>query len=148
MKHRMALHLFTNRVHHDIKNLREVVDLTERHLKGEVKRLEERVTKELEGISEKEEKEYTIGWYADDFVRLDKVYPNIQRRALFTTLMCMTEADLLLGCLMCRHAFKIPEEFKKKGNKRTIVQAMEYLQAHLTIRDRSLNSEWELVQNL
>jgi hypothetical protein len=134
-------------VHHDIEDLREVIDFTETNLKGEVKRLEQRVTKELEGIAA-EEKEYAIGWYADDFVRLDKVYPNIQRRALFITLMCVTEADLLLGCRMCHRAFDIPQEFKKKENKRIINQAMEYLEGHLTIRERSLKSHWELVQNL
>ncbi|MCJ7601660.1 MAG: hypothetical protein MUO63_09195 [Desulfobulbaceae bacterium] len=144
----MALDLFTSHVRHDIEDLREVVDLTERYLKGEVKRLERRVTKELKEISGEEEREFTIGWYADDFVRLDRVYPHIQRRALFTTLMCMTEADLILGCRMCRRAFEIPQEFKKKGNERVIVQALAYLQKHLTIRDRSLKRPWELVQNL
>lgn len=148
MKYRMALHLFTSRVSNDIEDLREVVDLTERHLKGEVKRLERRVATELNDIPGKEEREYTIGWYTDDFVRLDKIYPQIQRRALFTTLMCMMEADLMLGCQMCRRAFEIPQEFKKKGNERAIVQALSYLKEHLTIRDRSLNPHWELVQNL
>lgn len=144
----MALHLFISRVRHDIEELREVVDLTERHLKGEVKRLEKRLAKELKEIAGENEKEFTLGWYADDFVRLDRVYPLIQRRALFTTLMCMTEADLVLGCRMCHQAFGIPREFKKKGNERTIVQALTYLQTHLTIRDRSLTRHWDIVQNL
>jgi hypothetical protein len=148
MKYQMALHLFTSRVMHDIEDLREVVDLTERHLKGEAKRLERRVAKELKDISGEEEREYTIGWYEDDFVRLDKVYPQIQRRSLFTTLMCIMEADLILGCQMCRRAFDIPKEFKKKRNERVIVQALAYLQKHLTIRDRFLKMEWDLVQNL
>lgn len=144
----MALHLFTSRVRHDIKDLRKVVDFTERYLKGEAKRLERRVAKELKKISEEEERGYVIGWYTDDFVRLDKVYPQIQRRALFTTLMCMTEADLILGCQMCCRAFEIPQEFKKKGNERIIVQALAYLQEHLTIRERFLKLHWEFVQNL
>ncbi len=149
MKNNMALHLFTSRVTHDIEDLREVVDLTERHLKGEAKRLERRVARELKEIAGKEEREYTTGWYADDFVRLDKVYPQIQRRALFTTLMCMMEADLILGCQMCWRAFEIPQELKiKNGKNRIIAQALAYLQEHLTIRYRFLEYDWKLVQNL
>ncbi len=148
MKYRMELHLFTSRVTHDIEDMREVVDLAERYLMSEARRLESRVAKELKEISGEEEREYAIGWYADDFVRLDKVYPQIQRRALFTTLMCMLEADLLLGCQVCCRAFEIPQEFKSKGKDRLITQALEYLQKHLTIRYRFLQYDWELVQNL
>jgi len=144
----MPLHLFTNRVRHDIEDMREVIDLAEHYLKNEARRLKRRVAKELKEISGQEEREYAIGWYADDFVRLDKVYPQIQRRALFTTLMCMLEADLLLGCQMCCRAFEIPQEFKSKGKNRLITQALEYLQKHLAIRNRFIQYDWELVQNL
>jgi hypothetical protein len=144
----MAIHLFTSRIHHDIADLRELVDITERHLKNQVNRLEKRIAKEIESISDEEEREYTIGWYTDDFVRLDKVYPNIQRRAMFTTLMCMVEANMLLGCKMCHCAFNLPREFKKKGKKRLILQAMEYLCCYLTIRDQPIKQRWEFVQKL
>jgi hypothetical protein len=144
----MALHLFTSRVHNDLQDLRDVVDLTECHLKAEVKRLESRLSDELNKITDENEREFTIGWYTDDFVRLDKVYPNIQRRALFLTLMCMTEADLLLACEMCCLAYDIPKKFIKKGNERTIVQAMSYLQEHLTIREQLLTPHWDYVQGL
>lgn len=147
LKHRVALHIFTSRVHHDIEGIRKLVDISEIHLKSEIKRLEKRVAKEIKNAPE-DEKEFTIGWYADDFVRLDKVYPNIQRRALFTTLMCMVETDMLLGCRICRDAFEFPREFKKKGNTRMIDQAMEYFRDNLTIRERSLKTQWEFVQNL
>lgn len=147
MKHRMALHLFTGSVHHDFEEIRELIDITEGHLKNEVKRLEERVATEIANTP-KEDKEFMIGWYTDDFLRLDKVYPNIQRRALFTTLMCMVEANMLLGCRMCYRAFDIPNEFKKKGNERIIVQAMDYLRSHLTIRERSLETQWKFIQHL
>ena len=148
MKHRIALSLFTSRVRHDIEDVREVIEIAERNLKREIKNLRERVDNDLDSISDKEEKKFAIGWYEDDFVRLDRVYPNIQRRALFTTLMCITEADLLLGCRMCKRAFDIPKEFKKRGNKRTIIQAMDYLRTHLEIRDYSFKSHWDLLQNL
>lgn len=148
MKHWVALHLFTSRVRHDIEDIRDVIELAESNLKSEMKRLQERVDGELRGIADDDEREFASGWYEDDFVRLDKIYPEIQRRALFTTLMCVTEADMLLGCRMCKRAFEIPKEFKKKGNTRTIVQAMEYLRSHLDIRDRSLAPHWELLQNL
>ena len=148
MRHRIALHIFTSRVHDDLQDLQDVVDLAEGHLKAEAKRLENRVSEELRKITEKDEREFAIGWYTDDFVRLDRVYPNIQRRALFLTLMCMAEADLLLACEMCRRAFEIPKAFKKKGNVRTIVQAMSYLQEHLTIRERPLRPHWDYVQGL
>ena len=87
MRHKMALHLFTSRVHNDLQDLLEVIDLTEGHLKAEGKRLESRVSEELEKITDENEREFAVGWYVDDFVRLDKVYPNIQRRALFLTLI-------------------------------------------------------------
>jgi hypothetical protein len=41
--------------------------------KKETTRLEKHVSKELEGLSSEDEKEFTIGWYADDFNRLDSV---------------------------------------------------------------------------
>lgn len=148
MRRRVALDVFISRVHGDLQDIQEVVDLTEGHLKAEVKRLENRVSAELQKITEEDEREFAMGWYADDFVRLDRVYPNIQRRALFLTLMCMTEADLLLACEMCRRAFEISKKFKKKGNERTIVQAMSYLQEHLTIRERLLKSHWNYIQGL
>ena len=147
MKHIVALHIFTSRVHHDFTNIRELIDISECHLKSEIKRLEERVTEEIQNTPE-DEKEFTIGWYADDFVCLDKVYPNIQRRALFTTLMGMVEADMLLGCRICRRAFNFPKEFKNKGNTRMIVQAMDYLRTHLTIRERLVKTQWNFIQNL
>lgn len=148
MKHRVVLSSLSGSIHDHIDDLRDVVKLTEQYLKKETARLEKRVTKELKGLSSEEEKEFTIGWYADDFVRLDRVYPIIQRRSLFITLMCMTEADLLLACQMCRRAYGIPKEFKKKGKDRLIVQALSYIQEHLTIRDRQLKPHWEFLQDL
>lgn len=148
MKHRMALHLFISRVHNDLQDLQETVDIIESHLKVEVKRLESRVSEELQKITEEDEREFIVGCYADDFVHLDRVYPNIQRRALFLTLMCMTESDLLLACELCRRAFEIPKKFIKKGNERTIVQAMSYLKEHLTIREQMLRSHWDYIQGL
>lgn len=148
MKHKVVLSSLSGSIHHHIDDIREVVNLTEQYLKKETARLEKRVSKELEGLPSEDEKEFTIGWYADDFVRLDRVYPIIQRRALFITLMCMTEADLLLACQMCRRAYEIPKEFKKKGKDRLIVQALSYLQEHLTIRDRQLKPHWEFLQDL
>lgn len=148
MKHRVILNSLLGIVHSDINDLRDVVDFTEQYLKEEVARLENRVAKELDSLTHEEEKNFAIGWYADDFNRLDKVYPIIQRRALFITLMCMTESNLLLTCRMCHSAYEIPKEFKKKGNDRLIVQALSYLQEHLMIRDRQLKPHWEILQNL
>ena len=148
MKHRVVLNSLSGLIHSDFNDLREVIDLTEQYLKKEAARLEKRVNKELEGLSNEEEKEATIGWYADDFNRLDKVYPIIQRRALFITLMCMTEANLLRACRMCRSAYEIPKEFKKKGKERLIAQSLSYLQDHLTIRDKQLKPHWEFLQDL
>ena len=147
MKHRMALHIFTSLARHHIEDFREVVDFAEGNLKAEVKRLEHYVAQRLDGLSEEERREAT-DWYADDFYRADKLYPEIQRRALFTTLMCMTEADLLMACRMCRTAFDLPEEFKAKGSLRMIVQAMDYLRAHLTIAEPRIAPHWQAVQNL
>ena len=148
MKHQVVLSSLSGRIHDDIDDIRGVINLTEQYLKKETARLEKRVSKELKGLSSEDEKEYTIGWYEDDFVRLDRVYPIIQRRALFITLMFMTEADLLFTCQMCRRAYEIPKEFKKKRKDRLIVQALSYLQEHLTIRDRQLKTYWEFLQDL
>lgn len=148
MKHHISLSSLTGTINDHINDLREVVDLSEQYLKKETARLEKRVSKELKGLSSQEEKEFTIGWYMDDFVRLDKVYPIIQRRSLFITLMCMTEADLLLACRMCHRAFDIQKQFKKNGNDRRIVQALSYIQENLTIRDQQLKPHWEFVQDL
>jgi len=148
MRHQRSLHILSTRIHHDIEDLRQIVDLTERYLKKEVARLEKRVAKELKELSSEEEREYMIGWYTNDFVRLDRVYPIIQRRALFTTLMCMTEADLLFACQVCHRAFEISTEFKKKRNGRLIDQALSYLCDHLTIRDRAIKPYWQSLQNL
>ena len=77
LKQHMALnHLFAS-IRSDMEDLREVIDLAEQYLKKEAIRLEKRVAKEIENLPSAEEKEYTIGWYADDFVRLDRVYPII-----------------------------------------------------------------------
>ena len=147
MKHHIALQLLFDRLHHDIEDMRDVIEMLERHLKTEVNRLTSRFNKELKGLSE-EEKQFTVGWYDDDFVRLDRVFPNIQRRSLFITLMCILESDMLLACEMCRRSYELPKRFKKKGNTRVIIQAFSYLEDNLTIRMRNLKSHWELVQNL
>ena len=147
MKHRMSIHLLRSRVHDDFADLRELVAITETHLKKETTRLAAKVAKELNQLPE-EQKEFATGWYADDFVRLDRVFPGIQRRALFITLMCMTEADILLVCEMCRRAYELPRPFKKKRNQGLIAQALAYLQDNLTIQMRSLKDQWDIVQNL
>jgi len=143
----MASHIFTSIARHQIEDFREVVEFAEGNLKAEMKRLEKYVSQKLHGLSEVEQRE-AADWYADDFYRVDKLYPEIQRRALFTTLMCMTEANLLLACRMCKRAFDLPQEFKVKGKARTIVQAMDYLRANLTIRDREIGPHWDTVQLL
>ena len=148
LKQRVVLNYFFTNIRDDMDDLKEVIDLTEKYLKKEAVRFGKRVDKEIEKLPSKEEREYTAGWYADDFVRLDRVYPIIQRRALFITLMCMTEANLLLACRMCQRAFDIQKEFKKKGRERVIVQALSYLQGNLTIRDRQLKTHWQFLQDL
>lgn len=144
----MPLHIFTNRVGSDIRNVRDVIDFIENNLSREIKHLEKQAKQELDQIENEEEKEFVSGWWAEDFFRLDKVLPDIQRRALFTTIMSMTEADLLLGCRMCQNAFKIPIEFKGKRSKRVVSQAMEYLLDNLTIRRHVLEPYWGYIQIL
>jgi hypothetical protein len=147
MKHRMALHIFTSIARHQIEDFREVVDFAEGNLKAEMKRLGKYVGEKLDGLSDEEQRE-AADWYADDFYRVDTLYPEIQRRALLTTLMCMTEANLILGCRMCKRAFNLPEEFKPKGRQRTIVQALGYLRAHLTIEEPQITPHWQTTQSL
>ena len=147
MKHRIKLKILASHVHRDIEALRELVDITERYLDREVKDLEKHVTRRVERIPE-EEKDYIIGSYADDFVHLHELYPNMLRCALFTILMSMLEANLLLCCRVCHQAFRLPEEFKKKGGRRIIVQAKDYLCNHLTIRNQPLEQDWQFIQEL
>ena len=149
MRHRIALRIFTNTTRHQIEDFREVVEFTEGNLRSEMAHLEERVAQRLDGMAA-EEKQQAAEWYVDDFFRVDKVYPEIQRRALFTTLMSMTESNLLLGCRMCERAFEFPHEFKadKQSRKRIIVQAMEYLRANLAIGAGAIEPHWKLVNDL
>lgn len=128
--------------------LKEVIELTENYLKNEAKRFGKRVSEEIDKLTDEEEKEYMIGWYADDFIRLDRVFTIIQRRSLFLTLMSKTEANLLLACRICKRAFNIQKAFKKKGRDRLITQALSYLQENLTIRNRSIQTSWQFIQEL
>jgi hypothetical protein len=147
MKHRMALHIFTSIARHQIEDFREVVEFVEGNLKAEMKRLEKYVGEKIDGLSVEEQRE-VANWYADDFHRVDKLCPEIQRRALFTTLMCMTEANLLLACRMCKRAFDLHQEFKANRRERTIVQAMNYLRANLTIGEPQIAPHWQTIQSL
>ena len=144
----MFLDLLFVRIHKDIDNLREVTNLMEQYLKSEAASLEDLVAKEIEVLPSDEEKEYMAGWYGYDFDCLNRDYPIIQRSALFITLMCMTEANLLRACRICHKVFEIPQEFKKKWGVRLIYQAYSYLQEHLEIRDREIKPRWEFLQNL
>jgi hypothetical protein len=148
MENQRIIHILSSRIDEDISELRQLTDMSELYLKKEAGRLEKRVSRELKALSSEEEKDYMTGWYTDEFVRLDKVYPNIQRRSLFITLMCMAEADLLFACESCRRAFRIRGKFKKKGNRRVIEQALSYLCKNLTIRERTIKPYWESLQDL
>jgi hypothetical protein len=144
----MWVTLMRSQIEDRIDDLKEVIEMSEYHLGKEIELLTKRVNAELENLEE-DEREFTIGWYTDDFIRLDEVYPNIQRRALFTAIMSMTEANLLFVCEMCFRAYRLPRSFKKKrDNQRLIVQAISYLQEQLTIRKTPLKTYWETIQQL
>lgn len=143
----MCLDILKSHIHRDIRDMKEIVEMSERLLTEEGNHLVGRVSQELEGFSGTE-KEFMKGWYSVDTHRLDKVFPNIQRRALFITALCMTETNLLLTCEMCQRAFNLPDSFKKKkGNLRVIDQALSYLERHLTIRSKALATDWETLQH-
>jgi hypothetical protein len=148
MSHQAAFEGFAMLVRYDIEALRGVIDLAERQLKEENKRLEKRLSQELKKLGDEEARQFAVEWYADDFVRLDEVYPNLQRRGLFLTVMSMLEANLLRTCQTCHQIYEIPLKFKvKKKQGRVIVQAMNYLQKNLTIRDRAFKSDWLNLQH-
>ena len=147
MKHLLATSILSIRVRQDISDIRELIKLTEEHLKNKSKYLRSRVSAEIKSASTEEEAGFLSGWYDDDFVRLDIIYPNIQRRALLTTLMSMAEADILLCCHLCHRLLGIPK-FRKKGPDRKIVQMLAYLHKHLTIRDRMLMPHWARINDL
>jgi len=142
----MWMDILKSQIHGDLNDMKGTVEMSERLLAEEGNRLVGRVVHELEGLSGTE-KEFMKGWYGDDIHRLDKVFSNIQRRALFTTAMCMTESNLLLACEICQRAFNLSDTFKKKGNQRIIIQAISYLQRNLTIRTKALTSDWETLQH-
>jgi len=148
LKFRIALSSIFSVIRDDMDDLEELIELTENYLKKEAKRFGKRVSKEIEKLTDEEEKEEIIGWYADDFNRLEKVFPIIQRRSLFLTLMCKTEANLLLACRICKSAFNLQKPFKKKGRDRLINQALSYLQENLTIRNRYIQTNWQFIQEL
>lgn len=116
-----------SQIHNDIANMKRIVEQVEYHLTNDAKDLAKRVSDKLEGLPE-EQKKFMVGWYSDDFHCLDRVFPNIQRRALFLTVMCMTEANILLACEICHRVFDLPHAFKKKENERVrvIVKALSY----------------------
>jgi hypothetical protein len=142
----MHLDMLKSRIHSDLRDMKEIVEMSERLLTEEGNRLVGRVSQELEGFSGTEQ-EFMKGWYSVGIHRLDKVFPNIQRRALFTTAMCMTESNLLLVCAMCQRAFDLPHVFKKKGNQRIIVQVLSYLQSNFAMRPKALTLDWETLQH-
>ncbi|HBC87047.1 MAG TPA: hypothetical protein DCZ94_08845 [Lentisphaeria bacterium] len=147
MKRRMHLHFLKRKLQHDVDDLKEVVEMSELHLQKDIRSLSIHVEKELADLSE-EEKEYTAGWYAEDFFRLDKVLPGIQRRAFFLTAMSMLEANLIYSCKMCHRAYGFEKEFKKKRDIRTIIQALDYLNNNLSIRQHSYKYYWDILQHL
>jgi hypothetical protein len=147
LKQQMWLPILKNRVNQDFTDIKELIEITENNLNREVEHLTKEINKELESLPD-DKKKYMMGWYTNDIVRLDETFPNIQRQALFTTLMCMTESNLLLACRMCERAFNFPKPFNPKGNKRKIVQALEYLTKNLTIRSKVYDSEWTFIQHL
>lgn len=148
LRKRIALNSILSVIQNEMDDINELIDLTETHLKKEFKRLGKHVFKEIEALSNDDEKQIIMGWYADDFNRMDKVFPIIHRRSLFITLMCMTESNLILVCQICKRIFNFKKEFKKKGKERVITQALSYLKDNLTIRDRNIKTIWELFQEL
>lgn len=144
LRQRMPLHLLKNYISHSLDDMKYLIDMTESLLTEEATRIANQAQKDLQGLNE-EDREYMIGWYGDDLVRLKDVFSSIQRRALFTAIMSVTETSLILACNRCRHAYGFPYPFKKKGKDRTICQALEYLYSNLKMRDKALYRDWETI---
>lgn len=147
MKNHLKVHILSTRIDQDIADIRELIKLTEQHLQTKSRYLRSRVSAELNSALTKEETDFLIGWYDDDFVRLDNIYPNIQRRALFTALLSMTEADMLLCCHLCQSLLGIPMYRSIDGRRKT-VQMLAYLHKHLAIRDSMLEPFWARLNEL
>lgn len=147
MKRSLATYICKLRIRQDIKDIREVIALTEKHLQVKLKLLRASVSAQIKNAATEEEADFLMGWHDDDFVRLDKIYPNIQRRALFTTLMSMTEANMLVCCRIYQRMLGVPA-FKSKGRDRKIEQMLEYLKRYLSIRDRQLTPYWRQLNEL
>jgi hypothetical protein len=79
LKKKVALDSLFSFIRDDMDDLNELIELTEKYLKKEAKKFGRRVSKEIDKLSDEEEKEEMAGWYAEDFNRLDKVFPIIQR---------------------------------------------------------------------
>jgi len=101
--------------------------------------LSKRVEKESARLS-KEEKEFSDGWYAGDFIQLEEIFPKIQRYSLFTTIMSSVESDLSRLCIEMQHLIEPTNKFKKQ-RKNIIKSCINYLEESCNIDFSKLQAE-------
>lgn len=110
---------------HDLTDMREFVDLSERLLKDELDALTQRIDERVSCLPLPEQ-ESELGWFDDDVYRLSDIFPRIQRYALFTSLLGMMENHLRR---FCRSAKQVCDAELSASDLRGhgISQSLDYL---------------------
>jgi len=122
----MRFYLIMSTVNRNLGDIKELLELSESMLGRQCVQLAKRLKKESENSSE-QEREFLGGWYADDFIQLQEIFPRIQRYSLFTTVMSSAESDLYRICIAIQNLQQTTKKFKKPGNN-IIKGCIEYLE--------------------
>jgi len=129
-------------VRHDLMDMREFVDLSERLLKEELNALTQRIDERVPGLPAPDQ-EAELGWFDDDIYRLSDIFPRIQRYSLFTSLLSMIEQHLRSFCRSAKQVCEVElsaSDLKEHG----ISQSLDYLikVCHFQI-SRTAKSEYD-----
>ena len=110
---------------HELKEVRDFVDLSERLLKKELEALSARIH-EKTSCRPLPDREFKLGWCDDDIYQLSEVFPRIQRYSLFVSIIGMIEHHLQY---ICRQAKRICHEELAASdlNGKGLVRSIDYL---------------------
>lgn len=144
-KRRVWLSTLRSLFKHDIEDIKELSDLTERILKKEYKSIIARADKEITDDLPEFDKRFIAECYAEDVDKVQEVFPRILRYSLFVTSMTKLECDIVSLCKGTQKIFALSADFNPKPPN-VISRAIEYLKKHLGINTKKFSHYTELIE--